>query len=87
VKLGDELSEELNFRNSDCDPKGIANRNRKAQTKALRVNREMADGYLRGKKISALKLLIVRQLDLRCSSLTSKGMELYVGRFFLQLPN
>ena len=59
VKLGDELSEELNFRNSDCDPKGIANRNHKSQTQSVSVNREMADGYLRGKKISALKLLIV----------------------------
>ena len=32
MKLGDELSGELNFRNSDYDPKDVANRNRKSQT-------------------------------------------------------
>lgn len=35
VKLGDELSGELSFRNSDYDPKEIANRNRKSQTQSV----------------------------------------------------
>jgi hypothetical protein len=58
VKLGDELSGELkHFATLIAIRKvlliGIASHKRKA----FRVNREMADGYLRGKKISALKLL------------------------------
>ena len=32
MKLGDELSGELNLRNSDYDPKDVANQNRKSQT-------------------------------------------------------
>lgn len=57
MKLGDELSEELNFRNSDCDPKG----NYKSESQVTNAKRfELIAKWLtvtcEGKKISALKL-------------------------------